>query len=376
MRKVKPFSDTSDFNKPDSFHVRKRTDRKKFLKGCGIMALAGLVLGISGVAMGGVVTGVRLDRHGFQVSSPALQGSGWETETEKILEPFDSIEISLNLSQIRIETWDSPEYAITYCADKEQGFQYEVNGRKLVVTGKGSSYSGNEFSLFSFGYHFMDQGKDLKAVVYLPEDAQLDTVSVTSGTADIFCQNAQTGNINISSGAGDVTIQDVQAGTIQLSLDAGSVALERTTAANGTVKCAFGNVAMSGVTLAEDLEVDMNSGHLSMKNTSMRDFVLDHAYGGFTGGGITVRNAKAYMSAGDCELADVSFQNWEMKQKFGDVKLQLADPSSGYEYDLDADFGDITLNGKDMGNNYRTPSGQKGGLIKIESSAGDIELEE
>lgn len=373
----------SDLNKSDLNKSSLNTeflglDKRKFLLGCAALTIIGMILAVIGIKFGGMVTGVELNGSGFQVYAPSLRKTQ-QKDQEKILEPFDSIEIAMDYADIRIEASDSDQAAISYYADEDMNFKYEIKDRKLTIRQEQPfAIFTNNISWFSFGSSLSGSSKNAATVVYIPQNKQLDSVEIKADSGNVMCRDFQTDHLKIKADYGDVDIQNIQAKALEAALDSGSVNLEQLEGEICGIKSDYGNLVMNGVSLTGDLKLVLESGDVKCQDVSARDFALDSSYGNFGGEKMAFRNVEANMESGDCKLLDVAFDNWTMEAEYGSVQLKPAKPLTEYRYDLKTEYGGITIAGEDMGDSYNSSLFQekeKGKLIKIDCESGDIKLE-
>lgn len=357
-------------------------NNKKFFIGCAIMTIAGVALSAVGIAAGGVVHGIRLGSQGLQVSAPALQDGSPEkseyVEKEQSVDAFSSIEMELEYADIRVEASKTDEYRVVYFLPKKQEIECSVSNDKLVLK-EGYSHNGvfgfGDATFFSFG-SFGDGAlqKTPQAVIYVPKDAQLANVDIKTESGNVVFQEIQAGNLTLAADYGDVKLENVQAGKIQMNLESGNLDMEQIQGKSCKVQNEYGDITINDAAFTGDVDVKLESGDISYENVRMRDLLLESSYGEVSGQQMKLRNLHAELESSTCSWNEMKLDQCEIESEYGDVSLVLSNPLKKYEYDLRAEYGEITIDGEEIGESYHSLEHDKQGKINIHCESGDINV--
>lgn len=141
-------------------------------------------------------------------------------------------------------------------------------------------------------------------------------------------------NIDICANVGDVKIEDIQ--TEQFSCDAD-----------------VGNIEIRNSSLGE-AEITADVGNIDIKKTKLQDTEME-------------------ADVGDINLEDVELQNTQITADVGKVKMDVNGNRQDYSLDLEAEFGDIEVDGKRYSSHVKEDSNE-GYQIAVTGSMGDIRV--
>lgn len=358
---------------------------KKFLIVCAVLTVAGVVMSAAGVAMGGIVHGIRLGSRGLQISAPALQDGSAEksvySEKKQTVDAFSSMEIALEYADIRVEASETDEYRIAYALPKNQEIECSVSKNKLVIKQAGAYDNGffkfgdlSFFSLGSFGYESGAVPKLPQAVVYVPKKAQLTDVSIKTESGNVVCQDIQAGNLALTADYGDVKLENVQADEIGMELESGNLDMKQVQGKNCKVQNEYGDITINNIVFSGDMDVKLESGDISCQNARMQDLLLENSYGEVSGHQIKLRNLHAELESSSCSLDDIKLDKCEIESEYGDVNLALSNPLTGYGYNLSTEYGEITIDGEKMGESYHSLEHDNKDSMIIHCESGDIDI--
>lgn len=140
-------------------------------------------------------------------------------------------------------------------------------------------------------------------------------------------------------------------------------------------------------TVLEDSRIKLDDGDLEASDLSCLDVEMQFRYGSLSLGHTSVENCVIELSDGDLEAENLMVQgSLEIENSYGDVELQLEEACRDVlSMDLKTKYGEIDvsedlekagyLTEKDDQAGYKKTSGSSDGVLKIESSDGDIILE-
>ncbi|MDO5155737.1 MAG: DUF4097 family beta strand repeat-containing protein [Eubacteriales bacterium] len=119
------------------------------------------------------------------------------------------------------------------------------------------------------------------------------------------------------------------------------------------IDIAVGDLKMDALTL-DDLQVEQNVGDMKMCD-------------------MVAKSVQADSNTGDVHLERVAFDALEVSSNIGDVKVSSATSLEEYGLDLQADIGDVRLDGQNQSKSYqRDTKGERS--IQIHTDCGDIDV--
>lgn len=354
-------------------------NNKKFLIGCAVLTIAGIVLSVAGTAMGGIVYNVRLGANGLHVTAPALQDdlkkkTGYYEKTET-LDAFHSVEIVLEYADVRVEESETDEFQVNYSLPRAQEIEYGVSNGKLVLKSKQKGmFAFGDLSFFSIGYEPEQMRNTPQAIISVPKGEKLTDVNVETESGNVDCQDIQADNLKLMTDYGDIKLQNVQSDKTQIGLESGNLYMEQVQGTSCKLTNEYGNITIENATFKEDMDVKLESGDVSYQNARMRDLILQSSYGKVAGQQIKLRGLQAKLESSPCTWKEINLDQCEIEAEYGDVDLVLTNPLSEYEYDLKTEYGDITIGDEKMGETYRSIEHDKSGNIIIRCESGDIDV--
>lgn len=390
---------------------------KKFLAGCAVLAVCGAVLAAIGIAFGGVLYGISFDSSGMHVSSPRLEKEGGQRfyeQKEETVEAFERISVDLAYADVRVKTSDSDAYTISYCLKGKDSIEYEVDEGTLFFQQKSKvSYANFQFNFFWWGRDLSDTGMEEYLEISVPKNAGLSSIEVYTENGNAVYQNIHADSLKVVSDYGDVRLQEVQAQNIEAEMENGMLQMDQITGTNCKVLDQYGDIRLSDVTLAGDIQIetengeirfeqvtgkgckvenqygDMNlsdvkfsadmeaeieNGDVSFQNVMLRDLNLQNSYGNISGQQTEFRNLQLDAENGDCVFDNALFDNCAANLEFGNIRLALANPVTDYVYKLKTEYGEIEVDGENMGESYVSLEKDKEKSITIECSSGDVTI--
>ncbi len=350
---------------------------KKFLIGCAALAVAGVVLSAAGVAMGGIVYNVRLGVDGLHVSSPALQEKEKSKfyEKKETVEAFQSMDIDLGYADVRVEASKEKEYKVEYALPKTRDLEYGVSDGRLVLksTHRGGIIIG-DVSFFSIGRDPQELGETPGVVIYVPKDARFTKMNIKTESGSVRCQDISADSAKLVAAYGDIELRNARFRQLDTGQESGNLYLEQVQGEDCKIKNEYGNIAVKDASFQGDMNVKLESGDMNCQSVGVRDLTLENEYGKVSGQQIKLRNMKASLESGSCILDELSLEQCKIKSEYGDVELGLLSPLSEYGFDLKAEYGEIRMDGENMGETYRSIEQGKAKNIVIHNESGDIKL--
>lgn len=345
---------------------------KKFVAGCCIAIGVGLVFCLIGIAMGGRVTGVNLSSRGISVYTPqgTVKGEKAVYRTgEEALEKFDSIKIEADYADIMIQP--AEDYGISYQIDGRYRFSYEVKKGKLIVT-QDIAPNGH---IFSFGYT-ADANELRKAqfiTIRVPKDSELSLVKIDDDYGDIVCGDFYAEKLEIDSDYGNVELGKVGSENAAIYLDYGDLEISSFSDGNMTVESDYGDIELEDIT-AKEVKLTADSGMISLRDVKTESLAVFDDYGDVKGKKIQAASLSGEIDSGNCGMAELDVKNVKLTSDYGDVSLELTGKLTDYSYNLQTDYGSVTLGDMDMKESYQSLE-EGGNKIEIYCDSGSIEIQ-
>ncbi|SBW05247.1 conserved exported hypothetical protein [uncultured Eubacteriales bacterium] len=289
----------------------------------------GVVLALAGWLMGGQTSMVvTVGGRDVNVGLTGVRLSNWSGERNRVadggdLEPFTALDVDVDLGDVYfipsnhygVElSWQGEDYALHYS---------NKNG-KLKVWSTSSVRLGVDLG---FGY-----GAEVR--VYFPEGAEFESVTVKTSLGSAELEGLRAGRLDLEADLGSVAVTDAVVGESTMNLSLGDLELKRITARTLDLTLSLGALVGDEVSTSESLTVENDMGSV----------VLAGAFEGHT----------------------------KIVDDMGSVELTVAGAEADYGYDLRTSMGNVTINGKDAGDE----ADHRGGThtIEVENSMGDIEI--
>ena len=321
---------------------------KKFVTACCITTGIGIIFCLTGYAMGARVTGVSLGTGGVSVYT-LQEETKLKTERETLPE-FKSVKIEIGSADVFLQ--QAQEYAIAYQLDDRNQLSYEVKDGTLVIR----ETTGKTSEILRIGYvtgALSEKVGKRYIMVQLPKE----------------CDMAQ---VSIDNAYGNVSFEGIAAEKVDLDLDSGDFLGTSITADKISVESAYGDIALEEARTGE-IELKAASGNISLTEVSADRAEVRSEYGDVQGKAISAENLFGELSCGDCSLEDLDAKNVSLKSEYGEVELKLQRTLADYGYQLQTEYGEIRLDGRNMGNAYQSLEDKKN-QVHIYCGDGDIEI--
>lgn len=346
-----------------------------------ILALIAGAAILFGIVCSGIIIVQGIQNGTFKV--PASDRSeryphAWELEKTK-LEEFS--EISIALSYCNLSILPSDGYYLEYRMDGTcEKPQYDVSeGRFRFQEGATQVKYRSGIHLFFNPTVFSYNHEPYYVTLYVPKEQYFNrlTLSDESGNIEISDMPAEHAEITVS--YGNLEMDSFSGKKLSLQAESGNIDL-------GTVSCdtldisdEYGNISADSFQITKQADITLSSGNLELSVLNSKQFTLSNMYGNCTIDEITANDSNISMESGSLALRQASLGNTEIRNSYGDITLSLANDVSDYNYDLNAEYGTIRLDGKKIESNedgevsYQKNNGKKAD-IRITCESGNIEI--
>ena len=121
------------------------------------------------------------------------------------------------------------------------------------------------------------------------------------------------------------------------------------------------------------MKLTANSGDISLKDVEADDLSVNNEYGNIDGSNVKATSLSGVLDSAGCNLKELCADTITLTTEYGDIKLDLLAKLTDYSYDLETEYGDITIGENEMGESYKSLEEGKN-KITIDSDSGNIEI--
>lgn len=381
--------------------------QKVLLVTAGCLTLAGGIVMVTGLAMGGSL-GLKLTSKGIFTSND----QGNYIEESKTLKDIKNLEISAGYGNIYIEEGDS--FRLEYGYDDMFVIpEYKTENGKVSFNLK--NFQQNGISFIGIGDFYSERKQDYIKVV-LPKDIELDQLTVHADYGELSLNQADIKKLIIEGDSGNTSITNVKMEELNLNLDYGKLEMENCvvpelqidnetsssdmklkniTSKNVEIRTDYGNIKIdqmkadkvditnsNGSVDLRDMEgntkhkrMDLLSiqgeyGNFDLRNIKTNSLNIENESGTVDGDNIIAVKNNIRQENGKCSIDSLNTSDTNIKNDYGDVTLTLVKPKKEYDFYLDSDDGDVSINGEDFGDNYTRDQGNdKQVRVSVENSS-------
>lgn len=312
----------------------------------GICIIAGLGFSLAGWFMGGE-PGFWINRKGLFTNQDLREQSQSQMEVlEKTeLEPFEDMDLRIDYNDIFIEPSEDGRYYMEYrLSSRGRKPEYGVKNGILTVTctrdpQESRNWGGMGFLVMGDGI-YREAGR---ATIYVPEEASLGMVKLSSNAGSVVYHGPQTKTLEITSQYGGTTIRDGAAETVRLTASDGSVFLDGGAYTELYLVNKYGATDLEEIT-AETIDIQAADGQINMDSVSASSIALEDKYGAINGSRINADSIKVKQSDGACRFQKADIKEGTFENSYGRTELDLVGNETEYNYDLTMKYGSIKIN--------------------------------
>ncbi|MEK4670249.1 DUF4097 family beta strand repeat-containing protein [Niallia sp. FSL R7-0271] len=309
-----------------------------------IIASGLIVLGILLAAIG-FFSGAKLSIIKTETGLKAV-GPEDRKHEEWVLNEFKNLEV--DLADADIEIIPSNEYKLEIHRMEGSEITHQIKNNTLIINDK------TAFPAITFSMNFSGAIQQTKIKVYIPESTEFDDVYIVSKFGDTNINGVTTNNFKIASNDSDVVIKNVKSNKLAIENKFGDITASNVEAAQLAIQINDGDAELSKIDITENASVINQFG-----DTNLSDF--------------TSHDIKLESKDGDINIKGKLLGQSIIDSKFGDINLALANKESELSYDIDNDFGDITINGTEIVSKAsKSVNGED--TLTVQSNDGDVEI--
>ncbi len=284
----------------------------------------------------------------------SLSTEEYEMNTCVIEEKFFAISVNTDTADVAFALSEDGACRVMCEERKKLKHSVTVKDGTLSVKLEDTRKWYDHITFFSFGKE--------KVTVYLPE-AEYESLSVKNDTGHVDIPNVFSfGSINVTLSTGGVNLAASAAEDVRIKTSTGSINVDGISAGKLELVTSTGRVTVNKATCSGNINIRVSTGKATLADVTCADLFSD----GNTGD-ITLKNV----------IASGAF---DIERSTGDVRFDACDAAA---IDVKTDTGDVKgtfltdkiFSAKTDTGRIRVPTSVAGGLCKIETDTGDIEID-
>jgi len=323
-----------------------------------ISIAVGLVLSMLGYYMGASRT-LYWDRAGIYTTS-----SGECHITEPDLGEFKSIYVDAGFGDVIFVSSD--KYGIELYGNNMEWFWTLEGGVLKISHNRGARIQIMNLNVFPTERNY--------AMIYLPDNTELETVSIKANSGDVKLGNFHATSVEINNSFGDVDISNTTSDHLQINLNSGRFTGSDLDTRSLVYNNSFGDGRFKQVN-AESLTADSNSGDLVFTACEFGEMNIKTSFGDTTATSLVSLATNIRANSGDVNIAGEFSGETVLHADFGGIKLTISGEKDDYSYDISTKFGDVKFDGQRLGDQVGINSGSvMANHLKITASSGDVSV--
>lgn len=352
---------------------------KRILITSAVMAGTGVVLMGAGMALGGW-PGVVFTKAGIR--SPHEQKAPYSQEKKKI-DPFSEINVYIGSeADVRIVSSDDKNYYIEYTLDGDYSKpKYEVKNGKLSF----SQEYQDEYMTGVFGMNFGGIGTEASYVtVYIPKGTILEHAEVYTDYGDTEWSNVNGKTVSIEGDCGDLKVKQAEISSLNLVANDGDASIDTVKAGSLAAEFDYGDCTFRDVE-GKELSIYSECGDVELEQISSDKITVEALDGDVLARTVSCLTADVTLEYGDFRFDAEKLENLTCSNECGDVDLTLPEAMEQYQFDLQLEYGDLSLPKDAPRDLYREEDGEvsyqtsaseknKGKKISIVNEDGDVKV--
>lgn len=325
-----------------------------------------------------IVTGIKEGKNSStSASSPKrLKYPAPHTLEKTKLNEFSEATIDLDYSNISI--LPSDDYYLEYRLDGTYTEpEYYVSNGSFYFK-EGYTKQKYKFSLNLFGSPSNIEPYYLN--LYVPKEHYFNLLKLISDSGNINLEEINAKKVEISAEYGNLTFGTLIAESCSIIADSGNIDLKTLNCNDLTISAEYGNITGDTITASKDAKFTLDSGNLTLSQLTADMLKLSNEYGNCSVDQITIKSSTISMDSGNLDLKNASLGNTNIDSEYGGIFLTLAEDTSNYNYDITAEYGNLSIAGKKIKENedgtiiYQKQDNQKKNMLYIQCDSGNIHI--
>lgn len=358
--------------------------RTMFILG-GSLLLLGIILAATGFLLGGEGH-FTINRHGIVSGNNVIHinDKGGIVSDKYSLIKQDKIAlgnikaVKINTSYSKIEIIDSDDFYIeyTYLGTKNEVCHSVKDG--ILTYQEPTTNDG--FSFFNF-WDF-DNDSDYYIKLYIPKNTTFESFTVDSSSGDVVLKNFTSKTLDITASYGDVKMDNINSTNTSIDLSSGYSKIRNFNTDSLEYGNSYGDAEFininSNSSATDDnkngtIFLDLSSGEINMDTVNTSKLKMENSYGDIDLKSVSTMELVCDLSSGSIEAKDSDFGNVTIDNSYGDISMEFAKNISSYDYEIECDYGDISINDSDYEGSVTSENNHQYN-INIDASSGDVDL--
>lgn len=352
---------------------------KRILVTSAVMAGAGVVLMGAGIALGGW-PGVVFTKGGIR--SPYDKRTPYRQEKKEI-DPFSELSLYVGSeADVSVAASEDGKYYIEYTFDGNYSEpKYELKNGKLSFTQQ--DHGGYMTGIFGLSIGNV-AGEDSYIKVYVPKGTVLDSADIYNDYGDVSWSTVNGKEVSIEADSGDVKLEQSETTSMELILNDGDASADTLKTGTFLLQSDYGDSTLADVS-GKDLTVQAECGEVDMERVSFENMAVEALDGDVLTREVSSSSADLTLEYGDLRWDAKKLENLTCQTECGDVDLVLPEVMEQYQFDLQLEYGDLSLPENAPHDLYREEDGEvsyrilaseknAGKKISVMSEDGDVKV--
>lgn len=332
----------------------------------------------AGIIFSGIIIGADINHKGTASASTREEIHSHVLEKTK-LEDFS--EVSITISYTNVSIIPSDGYYLEYRLDGTcEEPAYKVSNGTFQFK-EGAVQRKYRINLNPFGYPsvYYENQEPFYLNLYVPKEQYFELLSIYNDSGNVDIEQLQAKKAELSLDYGNLNLESFTGDSLSLTLDSGNVEFGTICCKDLTIYDDYGNVTGDNLSASNSVSAELDSGNFEMQQLSTDKFSLTNDYGNTDIYSFTSTNGTFSIDSGSLSLLDADFKNIDITNDYGNVDLELHHSITEYNYDLFAEYGTISVDGKtieandDEESSYQKDNGKERKL-KISDDSGNITI--
>lgn len=297
------------------------TKKKTLMLICIILLGAGLILYLTGFALGARVIGIGISKRGIQIHSlrNAYNAEDFVYVDQNItLEEFSSIDVQLDFAVVTLMPSDHFGFESRMLDDYE--FTYDIVNGCLRLRERPSGFgvsSGFSFSLFGPSGSDSAYTEPNRITVYFPTDTMFTSVSIKCNGTDITIYDIITDEMDISLDFSNLTLENIEAASGTFKLNSENVLMKNGSFDTLSIKNDFGEMDLRQVNVSQDIAFTLNSSTVTLQDTQCEQLKISGSFNTVNADTLSAAAVKMQLESGNVNLNQLTSDSMEINNDFG-----------------------------------------------------------
>lgn len=283
------------------------------------------------------------------------------------LEEFKNIQINANYLD-NIEIVKGEEYKVEVNYNERIGkINYKVENENLIVN-QSSSNKGT----IGFDFGFINKEPDY-IKIYIPKDKNVKDLVIESESSDIKVEDIDGDTVSILCNYGEINLNNILLNDMSIKAKSGDIDMRNIKSSSLEVINDYGDTSFEAIN-SNDFVVNIKNGEAYINNIDvLQSFNIENDYGEVDIVDSKLNKFKAIILNGDININNSNIVESNIENSYGEVNYSTNDSENLYNYSLNCSYGDININGKELGETLEKSNNADNNII-INSKNGDINL--